>query len=243
MPSITIRNLTKQYNGEDGQAVTALDHIDLHIKDGEFVCIVGPSGCGKSTMLEIVAGLLEKSGGEVLLDDEPVTGPSRDIGVVFQDASLYPWKTVKKNIAFGMDISKVPKAEQEERLKKYIHLMNLDGFESKYPAQLSGGMRQRAGIARALVMNPKVILMDKPFSAVDHLTRTTLQDRAGAHPPGGKENHSFRDPRHQRGRVSGRPGHSLKPAPQPDPGGVTRSTRPIPAAETTATWWIWRPGS
>lgn len=117
MPSITIRNLTKQYNGEDGQAVTALDHIDLHIKDGEFVCIVGPSGCGKSTMLEIVAGLLEKSGGEVLLDDEPVTGPSRDIGVVFQDASLYPWKTVKKNIAFGMDISKVPKAEQEERLK------------------------------------------------------------------------------------------------------------------------------
>ena len=176
MPSITIRNLTKQYNGEDGQAVTALDHIDLHIKDGEFVCIVGPSGCGKSTMLEIVAGLLEKSGGEVLLDDEPVTGPSRDIGVVFQDASLYPWKTVKKNIAFGMDISKVPKAEQEERLKKYIHLMNLDGFESKYPSQLSGGMRQRAGIARALVMNPKVILMDEPFSAVDHLTRTTLQD-------------------------------------------------------------------
>ena len=157
MPSITIRNLTKQYNGEDGQAVTALDHIDLHIKDGEFVCIVGPSGCGKSTMLEIVAGLLEKSGGEVLLDDEPVTGPSRDIGVVCQDASLYPWKTVKKNIAFGMDISKVPKAEQEERLKKYIHLMNLDGFESKYPAQLSGGMRQRAGIARALVMNPKAV--------------------------------------------------------------------------------------
>ena len=109
MPSITIRNLTKQYNGEDGQAVTALDHIDLHIKDGEFVCIVGPSGCGKSTMLKIIAGLLEKSGGEVLLDDEPVTGPSRDIGVVFQDASLYPWKTVKKNIAFGMDISKAPR--------------------------------------------------------------------------------------------------------------------------------------
>lgn len=176
MPTIKINHLHKSYTSEKGEATKALEDINLEVRDGEFVCIVGPSGCGKSTLLEMVAGLLDKTSGEVLLDDVPVKGTSRDIGVVFQDASLFPWKTVKKNIAFGMDIAKVPKEEQEERLKKYIKLMNLTEFENKYPAQLSGGMRQRAGIARALVMNPKVLLMDEPFSAVDHLTRCTLQD-------------------------------------------------------------------
>ena len=176
MPTIQIKNVNKLYQDSDGNPVEALKDINLEIQDGEFVCVVGPSGCGKSTLLEIVAGLLDKSSGEVLLDDTPVTGASRDIGVVFQDPSLYPWRTVKKNIALGMDIAKVPKAEQEERLEKYIRLMNLNGFENRYPAQLSGGMRQRAGIARTLVMNPKVILMDEPFSAVDHLTRCTLQE-------------------------------------------------------------------
>lgn len=176
MPTIKINKLDKYYPGENGETTHALKDINLEIQDGEFVCIVGPSGCGKSTLLEIVAGLLEHTDGEVLLDDIPVNGTSRDIGVVFQDASLYPWKTIKKNIAFGMDISGVPKKEQEERVAKYVKMMNLSGFENKYPSQLSGGMRQRAGIARALVMNPKVILMDEPFSAVDHLTRCTLQE-------------------------------------------------------------------
>ncbi len=176
MPSIKIRNVNKTYTNSDGEAIQALANINLEIRDGEFVCVVGPSGCGKSTLLEIVAGLLDLTSGEVLLDDTPVRGTSRDIGVVFQDASLFPWRTVKKNIALGLDIAKVPKSEQEERLKKYIQLVGLTGFENKYPAQLSGGMRQRAGIARALVTNPKVILMDEPFSAVDHLTRCTLQD-------------------------------------------------------------------
>lgn len=175
MPTIKINQLHKVYE-TGGEPTTALEHIDLEIRDGEFVCIVGPSGCGKSTLLEIVAGLLEHTSGEILLDDVPVRGPSRDIGVVFQDASLYPWKTVRKNIALGMELARVPKAEQEARLEKYIRLMNLSGFEDQYPAQLSGGMRQRAGIARALVMNPKVLLMDEPFSAVDHLTRCTLQE-------------------------------------------------------------------
>ena len=176
MPTIKINHLHKSYTNEKGEATKALEDINLEIRDGEFVCIVGPSGCGKSTLLEIVAGLLDSTSGEILLDDVPVKGTSRDIGVVFQDASLFPWKTVKKNIAFGMDIAKVPKEEQEKRLAKYIRLMNLTEFENKYPAQLSGGMRQRAGIARALVMNPKVLLMDEPFSAVDHLTRCTLQE-------------------------------------------------------------------
>ena len=135
---------------------------------------------------------------------------------------------MKKNIAFGMDISKVPKAEQEERLKKYIHLMNLDGFESKYPAQLSGGMRQRAGIARALVMNPKVILMDEPFSAVDHLTRTTLQDELVRIRQEEKKTilfvtHDINEAVYLADRVD-----SVKPAPQPDPGGVRGQRAPSP---------------
>lgn len=119
---------------------------------------------------------MDHTNGEILLDNNTIKGTSRDIGVVFQDPSLYPWRTIKKNIALGMDIAGVPKKEQAERLKKYISMMNLSGFEHKYPAQLSGGMKQRAGIARALVMNPKVILMDEPFSAVDHLIRCTLQE-------------------------------------------------------------------
>lgn len=176
MPTINIKNLNKTYLNVDGEETKALDNINLRVNDGEFVCIVGPSGCGKSTLLEIVAGLLDHTSGEILLDDIPINGTSRDIGVVFQDASLYPWKTIRKNIAFGMDIAGIPRKEQEERLKKYIKMVNLTGFENKYPAQLSGGMRQRAGIARALVMHPKVILMDEPFSAVDHLTRCTLQE-------------------------------------------------------------------
>lgn len=176
MPEITAKNIEKYYESPDGELVHALKNITLEIKEGEFVAIVGPSGCGKSTFLEIVAGLLTRDKGEILLDGEVINETSRDIGVVFQDPSLFPWRTIKKNIEYGMEVAKVPKQEREERLESYIELMNLKGFENKYPSQLSGGMKQRAGIARTLVMNPKVILMDEPFSAVDHLTRCTLQD-------------------------------------------------------------------
>ena len=176
MPAITIHNLNKSYINAEGEQTRALDDINLKINEGEFVCIVGPSGCGKSTLLEIVAGLLDHTSGEILIGEDPVHGTSREIGVVFQDASLFPWRTIRKNIAFGMETAKVPKAEQEKRLQHYIDLMGLSGFENKFPSQLSGGMRQRAGIARTLAMDPKVILMDEPFSAVDHLTRCTLQE-------------------------------------------------------------------
>lgn len=176
MPTITAKNISKLYTGADGEQTHAIEDVSLTVKEGEFVALVGPSGCGKSTFLEIVAGLLDHDNGEIFLDDEKIVGTSRDIGVVFQDASLFPWKTIKKNIAYGMELAKVPKEEQEKRLAQYIKLMNLEGFENKYPSQLSGGMKQRAGIARTLVMNPKVILMDEPFSAVDHLTRCVLQE-------------------------------------------------------------------
>lgn len=176
MPTISIKNVSKVYEGEDGNPVQALQNINLEIADGEFVCIVGPSGCGKSTLLEIVAGLQKHTEGSVFLDDTQINGPSRDIGVVFQDAALFPWRTIKKNILYGMETAGVSKKEQEEKLEYYLQLMGLQGFENKYPSQLSGGMRQRAGIARTLIMNPKVTLMDEPFSAVDHLTRCTLQE-------------------------------------------------------------------
>lgn len=176
MPIIKINHVNKSYVSKDGENVHALSNINLEIRDKEFVCIVGPSGCGKSTLLEIVAGLQPATAGTVTLDDKPVTGPSRDIGVVFQDAALFPWRTVRRNILFGMEIAGIPKKEQEERLETYLELMNLKEFADKYPFQLSGGMRQRAGIARTLIMNPKVTLMDEPFSAVDHLTRCALQE-------------------------------------------------------------------
>lgn len=176
MPAIRIENVGKIYEDADGNSVTALNNINLTINDGEFVSIVGPSGCGKSTLLEIVAGLQTATSGNVYLDDKPVTGPGRDIGVVFQSAALFPWRTVRKNMAYGMEIAKVPKEEQKKRIDKYLELMGLKDFADKYPSQLSGGMRQRAGIARTLIMNPKVTLMDEPFSAVDHLTRSTLQE-------------------------------------------------------------------
>ncbi len=176
MPTIRIQNVSKSYINNEGEPTNALSDINLTIEDGEFDCIVGPSGCGKSTLLEIVAGLLPRTSGDVYLDDTLVNGTTKDIGVVFQDASLYPWRTIKRNIGLGMDLAKIPRKEQEEKISRYIKLMNLEGFENKFPAQLSGGMRQRAGIARTLVMNPKVVLMDEPFSAVDHLTRCSLQD-------------------------------------------------------------------
>ncbi|MBP5304972.1 MAG: ABC transporter ATP-binding protein [Lachnospiraceae bacterium] len=177
MPAIKIQNVGKVYDDPDeGIEVNALSNVNLDINEGEFVCIVGPSGCGKSTLLEIVAGLLPKTEGKVLVGEEEVKGPSRDIGVVFQNAALFPWRSVKKNILFGLENTKVTKEEKEKRLEYYLDLMGLKGFENKYPAQLSGGMKQRAGIARTLIAEPKVILMDEPFSAVDHLTRCTLQD-------------------------------------------------------------------
>lgn len=174
MPTIELKNINKTYPGTDG--TIALDNINLTVKDGEFVCLLGPSGCGKSTLLEIAAGLLPYTSGEVLLDGEAQHSTSRDIGVVFQDSALFPWRPVRKNIEFGMELAKVNKKERFDRAQKYIEMVGLTGFENKYPHQLSGGMKQRAGLARTLVGEPKIILMDEPFSAVDHLTRVTLQD-------------------------------------------------------------------
>ncbi|MGI6005287.1 MAG: ABC transporter ATP-binding protein [Christensenellales bacterium] len=176
MPTIEFRHISKTYANLEGEEMTALENIDLTVKDGEFVCILGPSGCGKSTLLEIAAGLLAYSQGEILLDGTPQSGTSRDIGVVFQDSSLFPWRSVRKNLEFGLEIARIDKSVRARKIKQAIELVGLNGFENKYPHQLSGGMRQRVGLARTLVNDPACILMDEPFSAVDHLTRLTLQD-------------------------------------------------------------------
>jgi ABC-type nitrate/sulfonate/bicarbonate transport system ATPase subunit len=174
LSDIVLDNICKVYPGSN--TTEALKNINLSIKSGEFVCILGPSGCGKSTLLEIIAGLQSASEGRILLDDTPVTGTSRDIGVVFQDSSLFKWRTVMENIEFGLEVKGESKAVRRELAQKYIEMVKLTGFENRYPHQLSGGMRQRAGIARTLVNNPKILLMDEPFGAVDYLTRLELQN-------------------------------------------------------------------
>ncbi|MFB5675839.1 ABC transporter ATP-binding protein [Paenibacillus terreus] len=176
MPTIELRHITKEYENIDEEQTYALQDINLTVRDGEFVCVLGPSGCGKSTLLEITAGLLSQTSGEVLLDEVPQSGTSREIGVVFQDSALFPWRSIRRNIEFGLEIAGVSRDDRRDRVQKTIELVGLAGFEDKYPHQLSGGMRQRAGLARTLVADPRVILMDEPFSAVDHLTRLTLQD-------------------------------------------------------------------
>ena len=172
---IVVDGVSKTYGGSKAEQVLALDNIELTIAENEFVVLVGPSGCGKSTLLNIVGGLLSPSAGHVYVEGlaaerEPA------IGVVFQDVGLFPWRTVRENIAFGLEEAGVNKPEQTQRLQHYMKMVGLEGFENAYPHQLSGGMRQRAGIARALAIQPDLLLMDEPFSALDAQTRTLMQE-------------------------------------------------------------------
>jgi NitT/TauT family transport system ATP-binding protein len=143
--------------------------------DGEFVCVLGPSGCGKTTLLRIIAGLEEPTGGTILLNNKEITGPGSDRGMVFQEFGLFPWRTVRKNIEFGIEIRKVEKEERRKISDKYIDLVGLKGFENSHPYELSGGMKQRVGIARALANDPEILLMDEPFGALDAQTRNLMQ--------------------------------------------------------------------
>ena len=168
---IRIEGLSKTYNQGTPQSVEAIRDVDLAIGDGEFVSIVGPSGCGKSTLLEIVAGLIPKSDGSVRIGDEEVTDPRPDVGVVFQEYSLFPWRTVQRNTEFGLEIMGVDKAERRDRAQAMIDLVGLSGFEEAYPDELSGGMQQRVALARTLAADPDILLMDEPFGALDEQTR------------------------------------------------------------------------
>ncbi len=171
---IQIKDVRKSFSGQGGEEVKAVAGVDLTVADNEFVSIVGPSGCGKSTMLEMVGGLTEPTSGEILIDNEPINGPHPAVGLVFQQESTFPWRTVIENIAFGLEMHGVPKQERLERSRELIELVGLQGFENRYPGELSGGMRQRVAIGRTLVMNPGVLLMDEPFGALDEQTRLIL---------------------------------------------------------------------
>ena len=170
-PKIHISGLTKRFGD-----VTALDRIDLDVATNEFVSIVGASGCGKSTLLSVIAGLTEPTEGKVTVSGADVTGPGRDRGVVFQQATLMPWLTVQKNVEFALRGEKLTKMQMADRAREFLSHVGLEGFEGSYPAQLSGGMQQRVALARSLSYGPDVLLMDEPFGALDALTRRTMQE-------------------------------------------------------------------
>ncbi|AUQ26219.1 ABC transporter ATP-binding protein [Dickeya zeae] len=173
---LTIRQVERVFTGPHGEAISALQPIDYQVNENDFVTILGPSGCGKSTLLRIIAGLDAPTRGEVWLDGALVDGPGADRGMVFQSYTLFPWLTVRENICFGLQERGVSAAQQRERSEYYLHQVGLNGFEHHYPRQLSGGMQQRTAIARALANDPKVLLMDEPFGALDNQTRVMMQE-------------------------------------------------------------------
>ncbi|MBD2462540.1 ABC transporter ATP-binding protein [Oscillatoria sp. FACHB-1407] len=173
-PKMEVRDVYKSFSVQ-GKPLMVLQGINLQLYSREFVCLVGTSGCGKSTLLNIVAGLVAPSAGQVLVDGEVVLGPGSDRGMVFQGYTLYPWLTVSENIAFGLQLRKMPKAEQQERVAYYLDVVGLTQFAKAYPKQLSGGMKQRVAIARALANEPEVLLMDEPFGALDAQTKEQMQ--------------------------------------------------------------------
>ncbi|MDE1150251.1 MAG: ABC transporter ATP-binding protein [Azospirillaceae bacterium] len=172
--ALSIRGVAKQYT-LDGKPLAVLDGIDLDIQPGQFISIVGRSGCGKSTLLRLIAGLDDQYEGDILLDGQRIQSTSLDRGIVFQDHSLFPWMNVEENVAFALLNHDLPAAEKRRLVREHIQLVGLSGFERAYPKALSGGMAQRAAIARALVNRPKILLLDEPLGALDALTRIHLQ--------------------------------------------------------------------
>jgi NitT/TauT family transport system ATP-binding protein len=173
MTKIAVRRLTKRFAGA---GVVAFEDLAFDVADGEVLCIIGPSGCGKTTLLRVLDGLERADAGEVLVDGRRVTGPSREVAMVFQHFGLFPWKRLDQNIGYGLKLLGRPRDEIARAVARYARLVGLEGFERLYPYQLSGGMQQRAGLARALAVNPSILLMDEPFGALDAQTRETLQE-------------------------------------------------------------------
>jgi NitT/TauT family transport system ATP-binding protein len=170
---IAISGVSKTYRTRDGD-VPSLKPLDFHINDGEFFVVVGPSGCGKSTLLKMISGLLPPSSGEILVDGNKVTEPHGNVGIVFQNALLLPWRSVLANVMLPIDMKRLPREQYRQRAMELLKLVGLEGFEKKLPWQLSGGMQQRASICRALVHDPRIMLMDEPFGALDAMTRERM---------------------------------------------------------------------
>ena len=173
---LVVDDVNMRFQSADGD-VTALDNVSFTVNPGEFLAIIGPSGCGKSTLFNIIGGLLRTYDGKVTVAGETVSGPHPAIGMVFQEESTFPWRNVVDNVAFPLEISGVPKRERVERARHFVSMVGLNGFEKRYPAELSGGMRQRVSMARTLASEPKILLMDEPFAALDEQTRLLLGDK------------------------------------------------------------------
>jgi NitT/TauT family transport system ATP-binding protein len=170
--ALAVEALSKRFGD-----LSAIESVSFAVKKGEFVALIGPSGCGKSTLFNIIGGLIDDYSGRVLVDGEPIAGAHRAIGMVFQEESTFPWRTTLNNIAFPLEVAGIKKAEREARARDLVKLVGLEGFEARYPAELSGGMRQRTALARTLASQPKILLMDEPFAALDEQTRLLLGDK------------------------------------------------------------------
>jgi NitT/TauT family transport system ATP-binding protein len=172
---IVIEGVSHTYRPPRGRPLLALDNVSLDVRPREFVALLGPSGCGKSTLLYLIGGFLPVERGRILVDGRPVTAPGPDRGIVFQHFALFPWKTVRANVLYGLERAGLPREQRAARAQSFIDLVGLSGFEDAYPSQLSGGMKQRAAIARTLAVDPKILLMDEPFGALDAQTRSLMQ--------------------------------------------------------------------
>ena len=173
---LVVDNIVVRFETAEGPIV-AVDDVSFKIRPGEFVSVIGPSGCGKSTLFNVIGGLLSQHGGAVSVAGETISGPHQSIGMVFQEESTFPWRTVTDNVVFPLELVGMARAKRIERARTFISMVGLDGFENRYPGELSGGMRQRVSLARTLASEPKILLMDEPFAALDEQTRLLLGDK------------------------------------------------------------------
>jgi NitT/TauT family transport system ATP-binding protein len=173
---LVVDDVVKRFDTPEG-TLTAVDHMSFTVKPGEFLAVIGPSGCGKSTLFNMIGGLLDGYEGKVMVGGEQISGPHASIGMVFQEESTFPWRTVIENVAFPLEIAGIGKQQRFEKARHFISLVGLGGFENRYPSELSGGMRQRVAIARTLASEPKILLMDEPFASLDEQTRLLLGDK------------------------------------------------------------------
>jgi NitT/TauT family transport system ATP-binding protein len=175
-PILSVENIVKRFETPDG-VLTAVDDVSFTVAPGEFLAVIGPSGCGKSTLFNVMGGLIDGYDGRVSVGGETVRGPHASIGMIFQEESTFPWRTVIDNVAFPLEVAGMAKAARHEKARHFVDMVGLGGFERRYPAELSGGMRQRVSMARTLASEPKILLMDEPFAALDEQTRLLLGDK------------------------------------------------------------------
>src|SRR5258707_5101145 len=175
-PLLVVENVVKRFETPDG-VLTAVDDVSFGVASGEFLSVIGPSGCGKSTLFNIIGGLVDGYDGKVRVGGETLRGPHASIGMIFQEESTFPWRSVLDNVAFPLEVAGMAKTERYDKARHFVEMVGLDGFERRYPSELSGGMRQRVSMARTLASEPKILLLDEPFAALDEQTRLLLGDK------------------------------------------------------------------